>query len=321
MQNVKRMLALILVFAMMFALVACNKKNETDTTAANQPGEQTTTAANGEPNGTEKPSTPASSEDNKPVNNTPLVVAYSPFSQKFSPFYADTAYDQDVAGMVGLGLMTTDRMGGIIYNAIEGETVNYNGTDYTYTGCADLDVAFDSDTNTTTYTAKIRDDLKFSDGEPVTAKDIIFTYYTYLDPAYVGSSSLASYDIIGLMNWRTQTSDAVYNKYNAIADDLLKDGRGEGYVAGSTYTEDMYNDFWNDIDTQWAFTVQCIYDYVHANYGVDEYAPMIGKESYEEIKANDGLMVAYAMRLWNFCKIEEVDGKKVLVDATTGTFS
>jgi peptide/nickel transport system substrate-binding protein len=315
------MLALILVFAMMFALVACNTKNETDTTAANNSGEQTTTAANGEPNGTDKPSTPASSEDNKPVNNTPLVVAYSPFSQKFSPFYADTQYDQDVAGMVGLGLMTTDRMGGIIYNAIEGETVNYNGTDYTYTGCADLDVAYDSDTNTTTYTAKIRDDLKFSDGEPVTAKDIIFTYYTYLDPAYVGSSSLASYDIIGLTNWRTQTSDAVYNKYNAIADDLLKDGRGEGYVAGSTYTEDMYNDFWNDIDTQWAFTVQCIYDYVHSNYGVDDYAPMIGKESYEEIKANDGLMVAYAMRLWNFCKMEEVDGKKVLVDATTGTFS
>ena len=321
MQNVKRMLALILVFAMMFALVACNKKNETDTTAANNSGEQTTTAANGEPNGTDKPNTPASSEDNKPVNNTPLVVAYSPFSQKFSPFYADTAYDQDVAGMVGLGLMTTDRMGGIIYNAIEGETVNYNGTDYTYTGCADLDVAYDSDTNTTTYTAKIRDDLKFSDGEPVTAKDIIFTYYTYLDPAYVGSSSLASYDIIGLTNWRTQTSDAVYNKYSGIADDLLKDGRGEGYVANSTYTEDMYKDFWNDIDTQWAFTVQCIYDEVHSNYGVDDYAPMIGKESYEEIKANDGLMVAYAMRLWNFCKMEEVDGKKVLVDATTGNFS
>ncbi len=321
MQNVKRMLALILVFAMMFALAACSERNETDTTAANKPGEQTTTAANGEPNGTDKPNTPASSEDNKPVNNTPLVVAYSPFSQKFSPFYADTAYDQDVAGMVGLGLMTTDRMGGIIYNAIEGETVNYNGTDYTYTGCADLDVAYDPDTNTTTYTAKIRDDLKFSDGEPVTAKDIIFTYYTYLDPAYVGSSSLASYDIIGLTNWRTQTSDAVYNKYSGIADDLLKDGRGEGYVAGSTYTEDMYNDFWNDIDTQWAFTVQCIYDEVHSKHAADDYAPTIGKKTYEEIKGNDGLMVAYAMRLWNFCKMEEVDGKKVLVDATTGNFS
>ena len=320
MQNVKRMLALVLVCVMMFALVACESKTEPGTTTA-KPNEQTTTAANGEPNGTDKPNTPASSVDDKPVNNTPLVVAYSPFSQKFSPFYADTAYDQDVASMVGLGLMTTDRMGGIIYNAIEGETVNYNGTDYTYTGCADLDVAYDPDTNTTTYTAKIRDDLKFSDGEPVTAKDIIFTYYTYLDPAYVGSNSLASYDIIGLTNWRTQTSDAVYNKYSGIADDLLKDGRGEGYVAGSTYTEDMYNDFWNDIDTQWAFTVQCIYDEVHGSYGVDDYAPMIGKETYEEVKANDGLMVAYAMRLWNFCKMEEVDGKKVLVDATTGNFS
>ena len=66
-------------------------------------------------------------------NSTPLVVGYSPFSEKFSPFYADTAYDQDVASMTQVSLLTTDRVGGIVYNAIEGETVPYNGTDYTYT--------------------------------------------------------------------------------------------------------------------------------------------------------------------------------------------
>ena len=52
----------------------------------------------------------------------PLVVAISTLSQKFSPFYADTGYDQDVVGMTQLGMMTTDRVGGIIYNGIEGET-------------------------------------------------------------------------------------------------------------------------------------------------------------------------------------------------------
>ena len=34
-----------------------------------------------------------------PTITTPLVVAYEEFSQKFSPFFGDTAYDMDVAGM------------------------------------------------------------------------------------------------------------------------------------------------------------------------------------------------------------------------------
>lgn len=115
---------------------------------------------------------PAMAEE---TTSTPLVVAYSPFSEKFSPFFADTSYDMDVVGMTQISLMTTDRMGGIIYNAIEGETVPYNGTDYTYYGPADISVNYDKDADTTTYTAKIRDDLTFSDGVPVTADDIIFT--------------------------------------------------------------------------------------------------------------------------------------------------
>ena len=64
--------------------------------------------------------------------NTPLVVAYSPFSAKFSPFYADTGYDQDAVEMTQISILTTDRSGGIIYNAIEdieagrGEPLKWN---------------------------------------------------------------------------------------------------------------------------------------------------------------------------------------------------
>ena len=51
--------------------------------------------------------------------DTPLVVGYSYFSQKFSPFFADTAYDLDVTYVVcGESLLTTDRQGGIVFNAM-----------------------------------------------------------------------------------------------------------------------------------------------------------------------------------------------------------
>ena len=69
-----------------------------------------------------------------------LVVGYSPFNEKFSPFFSETAYDQDVWVMTQLNLLTSDRMGNVILNGIDGTTVPYNGTDYTYYGPADLTI-------------------------------------------------------------------------------------------------------------------------------------------------------------------------------------
>ena len=51
---------------------------------------------------------------------TPLVVTIDTLSSKFSPYFADTGYDQDVVALTQVALMTTDRTGGIIFNGIEG---------------------------------------------------------------------------------------------------------------------------------------------------------------------------------------------------------
>lgn len=148
-----------------------------------------------------------------------LVVGYDDFSGKFSPFFATTAYDVDVEGMTQVGLLTTDRDGGIIYNAIEGETKKLSdGSDYTYKGIADVKVEqFDlsgnpvtgnATTYQTVYTMKIRDDIKFSDGHVMDADDIIFNYYALLDPFYTGPSTLYSVDIVGLKNYLNDNSNA-----------------------------------------------------------------------------------------------------------------
>ncbi|HKL99847.1 MAG TPA: ABC transporter substrate-binding protein, partial [Mobilitalea sp.] len=144
-------------------------------------------------------------------NDTPMVIGYLPFSEKFSPFFADTGYDVEVTEITGVMLYTTDRAGAIIYNAIDGETVPYNGTDYTYTGLSDIDVTIDEAADTTTYDIKIRDDVKFSDGEVLNADDIIFTYYVLSDSSYDGSSTLYSVPILGMKNYRANSS---------IADDI-----------------------------------------------------------------------------------------------------
>ena len=123
-----------------------------------------------------------------------LVVGYSNFSSKFSPFFAETAYDQDAQTMTQIGLITTDRVGQVIYKGIEGETNNYNGTDYTYYGPADIEVTENED-GTVFYDFTLRDDIVFSDGEPLTVDDVIFSMYVLCDPTYDGSSTLFSMPI------------------------------------------------------------------------------------------------------------------------------
>ena len=144
----------------------------------------------------------------EPESTTPLVVGYAAFSQKFSPFFATTAYDMDAQSLTQVSLLTTDRVGGIIYNAIEGETVNYEGNDHEYKGIANIKVDYDAAADLTTYNIKIRDDVKFSDGELLDADDIIFSYYVLSDPTYTGSSTIYSFPILGMVNYRENNSKA-----------------------------------------------------------------------------------------------------------------
>lgn len=139
----------------------------------------------------------------------PLVVASSNFSAKFSPFFCDTVYDRWIGETLTQELaMTADRQGAPVKNAIEGATVPYNGTDYTYTGITDVSEVYDEASDTTTYTIKIKDGVKFADGEVMDADDLIFSYYVYADPTYDGSASLYSYNIIGMENYRQNNSMA-----------------------------------------------------------------------------------------------------------------
>lgn len=190
-QNLMKIFAVVLVLAFAAtAFAACTKNPE------NPANSGTTTAVPGA---------------EKPSYTTPLVVAYDQFSEKFSPFFASTSYDQDVQGMTQLGTMTTTRTGAVVMNAIEGEDEAYNGTNYHYTGVADLAVRQTGSLATndlqTIYTIKMRDDIKFSDGQPANIDDVIFNMYVIIDPYYTGSSTLASIDIVGLQEYMYNNSE------------------------------------------------------------------------------------------------------------------
>ncbi len=250
----------------------------------------------------------------------PLVVAYSPFSEKFSPFYGESGYDMDVVDMVCGSMMTTDRVGGIVYNAIEGETRAYNGTDHFYSGMADLSVVYDKDTNITTYTTKMRKDIKYSDGTPMTADDLIFTYYVYLDPGYVGSTTLSSYDIVGLKDYRTQTTSEIYGKYESLATAIQAAGHDHVWAEGDAWTKEQQDAYWAIFDAKWTEVCQAIVDTVMANYLTDEYATAVGSTA-EAIAASEGLTVAYGMAMWGFGELGKDTTVFTAKDGKTFDFS
>ena len=179
--------------------------------------------------------------------DTPLVYAENEFSEKFSPFFAETVYDQNVNRLCALPLLTSDRTGNVIHNGIGGETVEYNGTDYTYYGPADLEVTENGD-GTVYYDFTLREDLVFSDGEPVTIDDVLFTLYVLCDPTYDGSATLFSQPIEGLAEYRS----GMETKFNLII------AAGEDNTDFEHWTEEEQTTFWTNFNAAAVTFVQDI---------------------------------------------------------------
>lgn len=191
----KQILAVLLAGVMVAGSVTgCGSKTEpaTDNTASTDAAADTTEKT--ETTGEETAQTTANSD-------TPLVIANDAVSEKFSPFFGESVPDENVWLLTTVSMLDIDRKGEVVYKGIEGETREYNGTEYKYTGLADCDVTENED-GTVYYDFTIRDDVKFSDGEPLTIDDVIFSYYVYCDPSYDGSTSLNSLPIQGLEEYR-----------------------------------------------------------------------------------------------------------------------
>ena len=234
-----------------------------------------------------------------------LVLAETGFESKFSPFFASSAADQDVVDLTQLGLLGADRKGEMILNGIEGETREYNGTDYTYYGTSDC-VVTENDDGTVTYDIKLRDDLKFSDGEPVTIDDVIFSMYVFLDPTYDGSVTMYSTPIVGLEEYRS--SMTTLSKLIAEA--------GEDNTDNTYFTADQQKAFWDAVNEGGVAFAQEIVDYMMANGATDvtSAAAGWGFELPDGATAKDFFLAIGAQYDWNFSAMEAETAGSALSD-------
>ena len=227
MKNATRLLALVLAVVMCFGLLSgCGK----DAASAASTAETT--------------------------EGKTLVAAATGFESKFSPFFASSADDMDITEMVTLYLMGSDRVGNPVLKGIEGETRSYNGTDYTYTGPANIEITENED-GTVYYDITMREDIVFSDGTPADIDDVIFGIYVYADPTYDGSTTLYSFPIQGMEEYRS----GMDTKFNLIT------AAGKDNTDFSLWTEEEQTALWADLEKAGTAFAQEIVDYcVEAGY-------------------------------------------------------
>ena len=270
----RKLFAIVIASAMALSMAACGN---------NEAGSQSSAAASEAPAAAESQETeaaetssvseePAATTEESAAEEAPaaeeakenIVYATSTFGQKFSPFFATTAFDMEVVDLTQGTALAADRGGAVIMHGIEGETINYNGTDYTYYGMGDVEVT-QNDDGTVDYQIHIRDDLKFSDGEPITIDDYIFSFYVLVDPTYDGSSTIYALPIEGMEEYRSGMQSKI---------ELILATEEAGYEKNDNFTEEEYNQFWEAFHKGGAAFAQEILDYCVANGYNEESDPV-----------------------------------------------
>ena len=142
--------------------------------------------------------------------STKLVLSTSELDGVFNPFYSSSAPDGSIVGMTQIGMLSADKDGNVAYGNDEACVV------------LDYEATTATDGSKTVYRFVLKNNVKFSNGSYLTMKDVLFNLYVYLDPAYYGSSTIYSTDIIGLQEYRTQSrneseQDSFNEQFDALA--------------------------------------------------------------------------------------------------------
>lgn len=261
----KKSLALLLTAATAFSVVGC--KND-DTNNSSSSGAASTTTYNNE--------------------NDPLVFSSAEVDKVFNPFFSTTAADSNVVNLTQIGMLSNDSNGKVAYG--DDEAVVTKDLQIVTKGTENVD-------QTTTYYFVLKNNVKFSNGSALTIKDVLFNLYVYLDPAYTGSSTIYSTDIVGLKEYRTQASsekeqDSFKQQFEVVAESRIQalvsacedildnhgneanlDAKFKEYLAGYTSIGDSYKNVVKDYEKALElFSEELESDYSNS---VDSYKDMV----------------------------------------------
>ncbi len=254
-----------------------------------------------------------------------LSLSIGALDGNFNPFYSTSLTDAQVISMTQSSLITSDvdehgdvqPVAGENYNTVAKDfEIKYYDAPSGGSECVDTVAA---NGGRTEYRFLIKNGMKFSDGTPLTIKDVLFNFYVYLDPVYTGSNTMYSVDIQGLKAYQNNNSTlsdsdsssagAYVTKAQARLQELIgygsKDSKyptlsGQGLKdferVKVLYKEELESD-WNSVETSWVETYKVNYTFTAA---------------WQAYLFNEGIVKAQ-MR-----KYADGTTREIRVDATTG---
>ncbi len=286
----KRLLAVVLSVVLVLALASCGPREDDKSKSDSS----TPTSSGDEVEGKTSIDLPAdrydATETPRTGNNEtmPLVVSTGTLDGKFNPFFYTSAYDSDVVGMTSLGLM--------YYNKDGAPEANVNVPSFAYS----YDQKIDGDKSV--YTFVLKNGITFSDGKPVSAKDVLFSMYLLADPMYDGSSTFYTMKIPGMAEYRLQTSKDVLEKVDLIlaaGTDVDDDGELVINYADGVSQEDT-DKFWSYVDEAGEAFAQEIIDFVVNNYLAAYAGVFLPDFEMDEVGEDETLRAAFSMIGWGF---------------------
>ncbi|WP_019910086.1 ABC transporter substrate-binding protein [Paenibacillus sp. HW567] len=194
-----------LLIAGSLALSACSDNGNSNAATGNNTAAATASADAGATAGTEASASPAAVPAgalSEPFTATDLaklpevakkrsdtiIVGLTDPSGAFTPYFQESGYDGNVSSLLYASLVTVDDKG---------------------VPTPELAESWDVSEDQLTYTFHLRKDLKFSDGSPLTADDVAFTWTLQYDKAYDGGSSLPSLNVKGGKAYKEGTAKTV----------------------------------------------------------------------------------------------------------------
>ncbi len=158
---------IVMAAVVLLVVVVAGCAKATSTPTLEQPQVQPTQ----EQPGVQPPAPTATTAPTAATAKSQIVVVIAEDPPSFNPIVADTGFDSLVMKLVLLGLADLDAKGNAYPElAAELPTIENGG------------VVVDEENGTMDVTWTLRNDVQWSDGTPVTADDVVFTYDALVDP-------------------------------------------------------------------------------------------------------------------------------------------
>ncbi|UJF14931.1 oligopeptide ABC transporter substrate-binding protein [Jeotgalibaca sp. MA1X17-3] len=189
----KKKLGLVSFAALTLTLAACQNDNDatTESGGTDTGVSESTSGDNGSEAGIPTFDTVMGNDEDSiegGVLNYALVAS-SPFQGVFSPEFYEDAYDSELMGFTHEAMFSVD----------ENFMLSQDGM-----------ATFEFDQEAATINITLKDDLKWSDGEPITTEDVLFSYEVIGSADYTGVRYGADFtNIVGMEDYHTGNSDTI----------------------------------------------------------------------------------------------------------------